>query len=210
MVQYNHVKYLVSAMEHSLSIQGLRIRYLQKGTGIPVVLLHGYSFYAETWVEIGLFDELAGDYSVYSFDMPYGAKSRSDKFSAENRDEYADFLNNLLKTLNISNPILIGASISGEVTLRYLIRGYSAQAAIVVGPVGIRSLGNQLSRLGIPLLAIWGDKDTISPPADSKILEAHVKNSEIRIIEGAGHPCYLDEPAKFTEIVKDFLQRSSS
>lgn len=197
-------------MEHSLSIQGLRIRYLQKGTGIPVVLLHGYSFSAGTWVEVGLFDELAGDYSVYSFDMPYGAKSRSDKFSAENRDEYADFLNNMLKTLNINKPILIGASISGEVTLRYLIRGYSAQAAIVIGPVGIKSLANQLSRLAVPLLAIWGDKDTISPPADSKILEAHVKNSEIRIIKGAGHPCYLDKPGKFIEIVKDFLKRTSA
>ena len=197
-------------MENSLSIQGLRIRYLQKGTGIPVVLLHGFSFSAETWVEVGLFDALAGDYSVYSFDMPYGAKSRSDKFVAENRDEYADFLHNMLKTLNINKPILIGASISGEVTLRYLLRGYSAQAAIVIGPVGIKNLANQLSRLAVSLLAIWGDKDTISPPADSKILEAHVKNAEIRIIKGAGHPCYLDEPAKFTEIVKDFLQRTSA
>jgi abhydrolase domain-containing protein 14 len=196
-------------MEHSLSIQGLRIRYLQKGTGIPVVLLHGYSFYAETWVETGLFDELAGDYSVYSFDMPYGAKSMSDKFNAENRNEYAVFLNNMMKTLNINRPILIGASISGEVTLRYLIHGYSAQTAIAVGPVGIRSLGTQLGRISIPLLAIWGDKDTISPPADSKILKDHVKNAEIRIMDGAGHACYLDEPVKFTEIVKDFLQRSS-
>jgi len=196
-------------MEHILSIQGLSIRYLQRGTGIPVVLLHGYSFYAETWVEVGLFDALAGDHRVYSFDMPYGAKSKSDKFNTENRDEYADFLNTILKTLTIENPIVIGASISGEVTLRYLIRGYNARSAVVVGPVGIRSLGNQLGRIAIPLLAIWGEKDTISPPVDSTILESQVKNSEIRIIEGASHPCYLDEPVKFTEIVKDFLKRSS-
>ncbi len=197
-------------MEHSLSIKGLRIRYLKKGTGIPVVLLHGYSFYAETWVEVGLFDALARDYRVYSFDMPYGAKSRSDKFSAESRDEYADFLNTMLNTLTVENPILIGASISGEVTLRYLIRGYSARAAVVIGPVGIRILGNQLGRISIPLLAIWGEKDTISPPADSKILESHVNNAEIRFIDGAGHPCYLDKPEKFKEIVIDFLQRYST
>lgn len=192
--------------ERSLSIKGLRILYLQKGTGIPVVFLHGYSFYAGTWVEVGLFDALAGDYSVYSFDMPYGVKSRSDKFSAENRDEYADFLNNMLKTLSINNPILIGASISGEVTLRYLIRGYNARSAIVIGPVGIKSLGNQLGRIAIPILAIWGAKDTISSPADSKIIEANVKNSEIRIIEGAAHPCYLDKPEEFITIVRDFLR----
>lgn len=115
----------------------------------------------------------------------------------------------MLKTLNINNPLLIGASISGEVTLRYLIRGYSARAAIVAGPVGIRSLGNQLSRIAIPLLAIWGAKDSISPPADSEIIEAHVQNSEIRLIEGAGHPCYLDKPGEFTEIVEEFLQKYS-
>ncbi len=115
-----------------------------------------------------------------------------------------------MKTLNINNPVLIGASISGEVTLRYLIRGYSARAAIVAGPVGIRSLGNQLGRIAIPLLAIWGEKDGISPPANSEILQANVKNSEIRLIEGAGHPCYLDKPAEFTEIVEEFLQRYSA
>jgi abhydrolase domain-containing protein 14 len=197
-------------MEHVLSIKGLRIRYLQKGKGIPVVLLHGYSFYAETWIEVGLFEALAVDHRVYAFDMPYGSQSRSDKFNADNRDEYADFLNTMLKTLSIETPVLIGASISGEVTLRYLIRGYNALAAVVAGPVGIRNIGGQLGRITVPLLAIWGEKDSVSPPADSKILESQVKSSEIRIIDGAGHPCYLDEPEKFTEIVKDFLQRSSA
>jgi len=195
-------------VEHSLTIKDLRIRYLQRGTGIPVVLLHGFSFHAETWAEIGLFDDLAKAYSVYSFDMPYGEKSRSDKFSAGNRDEYAEFLNNMLKTLNIHRPALLGASISGEITLRYLIHGYSAQAGIVIGPVNIKSLGTQLNRIMVPLLAIWGERDTISPPADSKILRTHVKNAEIQILEGAGHACYLDEREKFIEMVKDFLKRS--
>ncbi len=199
-MQYNYMN-----MEHSLIIQDLKIRYLQKGTGIPVVLLHGFSFSAETWSEIGLFDLLSADHSVYSFDMPYGSKSRSDKFDAENRDDYADFLNTMLKTLNINSPILIGASISGEVTLRYLMRGYSARSAIVIGPAGIKSLDDRFSSIAVPMLAVWGDKDTISPPANSEILKAHVKNSEVRIIEGAGHACYLDAPKKFIEIVKDFL-----
>lgn len=194
-------------MEHSISIRGLKIRYLEKGKGTPVVLLHGFSFNAETWVEVGLFDELAKEYRVYAFDMPYGPKSKSDKFDAKNRDEYAEFLNDVLKTLHINGPILLGASISGEVTLRYLSSGYSAKAGIVVGPVGVKGLVTKLSRIVVPLLIIWGERDNISPSSDSKILSAHVKNSEVHIIEKAGHACYLDKPEKFKVIVKDFLKR---
>jgi abhydrolase domain-containing protein 14 len=194
-------------MEHSVFIRNLKIRYLEKGKGVPFVLLHGFSFYAETWIEIGLFDELSKEYHVYSFDMPYGIKSRSDKFDAKSRDEYAGFLNNLLKALNINEPILLGASISGEVTLRYLSSGYSAKAGIVIGPVNVKSLVSNLNRITVPLLVIWGERDDISSPDNSKILESHVRNSEVHILKGAGHACYMDKPEEFKIIVKDFLKK---
>lgn len=195
-------------MEHSISIRGLKIRYLEKGKGAPVVLLHGFSFCAETWVEIGLFDELAQEYHVYSFDMPYGIKSRSDKFDAKSRDEYAEFLNDLLKTLNIKEPILLGASISGEVTLRYLSSGYSAKAGIVIGPVNVKSLAPNLNRIAVPLLVVWGERDDISPPDNSKFLKSYIKNTEVHILKEAGHACYMDKPKEFKIIVKDFLKKA--
>jgi pimeloyl-ACP methyl ester carboxylesterase len=195
-------------MEHSISIRGLRIRYLEKGKGAPIVLLHGFSFCAETWVEIGLFDELAKGYHVYSFDMPYGIKSRSDKFDAKSRDEYAKFLNDILKTLNINEPILLGASISGEVTLRYLSSGHNAKAGIVIGPVNVKSLVPDLNRITVPLLVIWGERDDISSPDNSKFLKDNIKNSEVHILKEAGHACYLDKPEEFKVIVKDFLKKA--
>ena len=195
-------------MEHSVSIRGLKIRYLEKGKGAPVVLLHGFSFCAETWVEIGLFDELVQDYHVYSFDMPYGIKSRSDKFDVKSRDEYAEFLNDLLKTLNIKEPILLGASISGEVTLRYLLSGYSAKTGIVIGPVNVKSLAPNLNRITVPLLVIWGERDDISSPDNSKILESHVRNTKVHILKEAGHACYMDKPEEFKVIVKGFLKKA--
>ncbi len=198
---------IFAVMEHSVSIKGLRIRYLEKGDGNPVILLHGFSFWAETWVEIGLFDELAKEYHVYSFDMPYGIKSRSDKFDAKSRDEYAEFLNNLLETLNINEPILLGASISGEVTLRYLVLNYGAKAGIVVGPVNVKNLAHNLDRITVPILAIWGEEDDISTPDNSKILESHIRNIEVHILKEAGHACYLDKPEEFKMIVKDFLKK---
>ena len=172
------------------------------------MLLHGMSFSAETWVDIGLFEELAQAYSVYSFDMPYGMKSRSDKFDAPNRDDYAEFLKELLKSLSIDKPVLLGASISGEVTLRYLSRGYPTKAAIVAGPVGIKGLTAGLGMITVPLLAIWGEKDNISSPENSAILAGHVKGVEVHIIKKAGHACYLDKPEEFKTLVRDFVGRS--
>jgi abhydrolase domain-containing protein 14 len=195
-------------MEQSVTVKELKIRYLQKGSGQAFVLLHGMSFSADTWVEMGLFDELARHYRVYSFDMPYGVRSRSDKFDASDRDKYAEFLKELLKSLGIDNPLLLGASISGEVTLRYLSKGYAAKAAIVAGPVGIKGLIPRLGRIAVPLLAIWGERDNISPSENAEILTRHVKNAETHILKNAGHACYLDKPEEFKALVRDFLGRS--
>jgi abhydrolase domain-containing protein 14 len=155
-------------MERFVSLRGLKIRYLENGSGLPVVLLHGFSFSADTWVEMGLFDELAREYKVYSFDMPYGPKSRSDKFDAADRDEYAAFLVDLLKILDIHEPVLLGASISGDVLLRYLSDGHNAKLGIVAGPAGVKNLADRVSKIAVPLLAVWGNKDTISPPDGGK------------------------------------------
>jgi abhydrolase domain-containing protein 14 len=194
-------------MEQFVTAKALGIRYLQKGNGLAFVLLHGMSFSADTWVETGIFDELAGNYSVYSFDMPYGAKSRSEKFDASDRDEYAEFLKELLKSLGIEKPILLGASISGEVTLRYLTKGYSAKAAIVAGPVGIKGLVPRLGKISVPLLAIWGERDNISLPENAEILKGHVKSAKTHVLKNAGHACYLDKPKEFKELVRDFLRK---
>jgi pimeloyl-ACP methyl ester carboxylesterase len=192
-------------MEKWATIKGLNIRYLMKGIGNPFVLLHGFSFLAETWVEMGLFDELAEKYVVYAFDMPYGVKSKSDKFEAGNRSEYAEFLGEMLKKLNIDNPILLGASISGEVTLRYLSLGYDARAAILAGPANVKNLLPVLDRISAPLLAVWGESDNISPPENAEIISAHVKNSEVQVMQGAGHACYLDRPEEFKSLLRNFL-----
>ncbi|MFZ5906157.1 MAG: alpha/beta fold hydrolase [Nitrospirota bacterium] len=192
-------------MECWITVNGLKIRYLHKGEGTPFVLLHGFSFHAETWKEIGLFDELALRYSVYAFDMPYGPKSLSDKFEAGSRDEYAEFLHELFKTLKIQELFLIGASISGEVVLRYLAMGNPAQAGILAGPVNVKHLVADLKKIAVPLLAIWGELDTISPPDNGRIIADHVRKGEVYILKGAGHACYLDKPEDFKALVREFV-----
>jgi pimeloyl-ACP methyl ester carboxylesterase len=54
--------------------------------------------------------------------------------------------------------------------------------------------------LQVPTLLIWGEEDEITPVWDEVPTAALLK-----IIPDAGHLCYIEQPERFNEIVKDFL-----
>ena len=47
---------------------GVRIHYVEKGEGEPVVLLHGIGGSVQSWIDTGVFDKLAVDHRVIAFD----------------------------------------------------------------------------------------------------------------------------------------------
>jgi pimeloyl-ACP methyl ester carboxylesterase len=52
-----------------------RVIYYQK-PGTPIILLHGYSFTSDVWVDINLLEALEQNGIPYAaIDMPYGARS---------------------------------------------------------------------------------------------------------------------------------------
>lgn len=190
----------------SVVVRGLRIVFFRVGTGRPIVLLHGYSFNSDVWFQVGLVEALSGMFSVYAVDMPYGVRTRSDRMESRDRDRYAEFLGDLLSALGIGKPLLVGASISGEVVLRYLAKGYPAEGAVVVGPVGLKTLERHLANIDVPILGVWGSRDDVSPPSNAEIL-LRAPKAVVRIIEGAGHAAYLDKPGEFRALLMEFLSQ---
>jgi pimeloyl-ACP methyl ester carboxylesterase len=62
-----------------------------------------------------------------------------------------------------------------------------------------------LSKIDVPVLLIWGDQDTATPLDDAQIMAAHIPDSGLVVFEGAGHFSYLEQPLRFSTILKTFI-----
>jgi pimeloyl-ACP methyl ester carboxylesterase len=58
-----------------------------------------------------------------------------------------------------------------------------------------------------PALVIAGTEDRITPPAGSERIARAFQDGTFRLLEGAGHLCYLDAPAVISSAITDMAQR---
>ncbi len=96
--------------EQYVSIAGYKIRFLEKGKGPPLVLLHGLGGSLEWWeYNLGV---LSREYRTIAFDFPgfgYSTKSGLD-FS---KNSASDFMVSFLDAFHIRRASLIGNSMGG-------------------------------------------------------------------------------------------------
>jgi pimeloyl-ACP methyl ester carboxylesterase len=67
----------------------------------------------------------------------------------------------------------------------------------------------QLSRLRVPTLLIWGDRDQETPLSDGRTMERLIPDAGLVILEGSGHFAYAEQPDRFCRIVDVFLEGSA-
>ncbi len=93
------------------------IHFFEKGQGQPIVLIHGFCEISEMWRDFA--DTLSSDFRVICPDLPGFAKSpiSSDQTTLE---EIAVQLEEWMGENQISDPIVIGHSLGGYVTLALL------------------------------------------------------------------------------------------
>jgi pimeloyl-ACP methyl ester carboxylesterase len=80
----------------------------------------------------------------------------------------------------------------------------------VVDPAGQRI--DATSRLylaeRLPVLLIWGERDSIIPVAHGRDAHARLPTSRLEVLEHSGHFPMLDEPECFLEVLLDFIADS--
>lgn len=64
-----------------------------------------------------------------------------------------------------------------------------------------------LKHINIPTLIIGSDKDATTPLEFSYDMNKNIKNSVLKIIQGAGHISNIERPEEFNKCVEDFLMK---
>jgi len=62
-----------------------------------------------------------------------------------------------------------------------------------------------LDLIRIPTLIICGREDEVTPLLESEFMHEHIKGSQLKIIENAGHVSNLEHPEEFNKYLHDFL-----
>ena len=69
---------------------------------------------------------------------------------------------------------------------------------------------DQLVQIGCPTLVLAGALDWICPPAQSRLIADRISDVRLEIFENSAHSLAQDEPEKFMELVRGFLDKSSA
>lgn len=69
------------------------------------------------------------------------------------------------------------------------------------------NLGEQLHKLTMPVLLIWGKQDQITPPFVAEEFHKLLSNSELVMVEECGHAPMMEKPEEFNLILDEFLQK---
>ena len=159
-----------------LEINGVRLHYVERGSGAPLVLLHGNGSMIQDFESSGLIDLAARNYRVIVFDRPGFGHSDRPRNVVWTPAAQAELINSALERLGVAHAIVLGhswgASVAVALALNYprlvqglvLASGYyyptlrpdvvamSAPAVPLVGDVLRYTISPMVSRVIWPLL----------------------------------------------------------
>jgi pimeloyl-ACP methyl ester carboxylesterase len=104
-----------AAPEQSFLSNGVRIHFATKGSGMPIVLIHGRGESLESWMANGVFQELAKDHHVIALDCrAHGTSGRPHDPAQYGREMALDVVR-LLDHLQIFQAHVIGYSMGAMI-----------------------------------------------------------------------------------------------
>ena len=92
----------------------------------------------------------------------------------------------------------VHAMLSDRPYVRFLIRLAKASRNC--------NMKEDLARLKLPTLIIWGENDMITPPFVAEEFREGISNAELVYIDRCGHAPPIEQPGEFSRILREFLE----
>ena len=112
-----------------INIDGLNIEYTEEGQGIPVLLLHGWGSSFDVYR--GIISALKNRCRLVAVNFP-GCANSDIMTEPWDLDRYCDFVLKFMQAVNLENPIMIGHSHGGRITLKMTASGMVNPPKIVL------------------------------------------------------------------------------
>lgn len=93
-----------------IEVEGIRLHYVEEGTGEPLVLIHGNGTMAQDYQISTVFERAAKTYRVIAFDRPGYGYSERPNGKIWNGTAQAQLLHKALIQLGVDRPIVVGHS----------------------------------------------------------------------------------------------------
>jgi pimeloyl-ACP methyl ester carboxylesterase len=130
-VSFDEARASIPNVEHSrfADIDGVRIHYQEKGTGTPLVLIHGYTSSTYSWKDV--FEPLSKNFRVIALDLKgFGFSGKPD--GDYTRRAQAVLVAHLLDHLKIEKAWACGSSMGGEVALNFALLNPQRVAGLIL------------------------------------------------------------------------------
>lgn len=108
------------AQDKYFNSNGVQIRYVEQGTGEPVVLVHGRGLTLESWVDSGVLPNLAKSYRVIALDCRGHGKSGKPHDPKQYEPEMGLDIMRLLDHLGIARAHVVGYSMGANIVSQLL------------------------------------------------------------------------------------------
>jgi pimeloyl-ACP methyl ester carboxylesterase len=149
-----------------IEVDGVRLHYLERGKGNPLVLLHGNGSMIQDFEASGLIDIAAKKYRVIVFDRPGYGYSERPRGTTWTPNSQADLLHRALKQLGIARAIVLGHSWGASVAIALALKYPKAVSALILASgYYYPSIRADVIALSLPAVPVIGDilRHTVSP-----------------------------------------------
>ncbi len=121
---YNRNKFISAEITYPptgkfIEVEGIRVHYIEKGSGQPVVLLHGGILSADDFEKVM---EMASNRGFHAYAFDRIGNGYSERPVGEiTLTVHAKYIHQALKILGVNNPIFVGHSWSGALVMAYAL-----------------------------------------------------------------------------------------